>query len=147
MSDVSQGLSWVYTMLETPKKERQAWVKRIFSGLLKNAASFVDKRKTKSLAADAKKIEKELERLVELIKEDCDIVGLIPNLQYIRVDGDSELLKPWWVHPFSSPTIVAKHKVLPFMIIVGPSIQKDKATIYTVEGSEVVQNSITGITG
>jgi hypothetical protein len=148
MEDVKNALSWVYTMLETPKKERLAWVKRIFKGMLTNASSFVDKdTNEKNIKAQTKKIEKELEYLVRMVQEDCDIVGIAPNIQYIRVEGSSELLKPWWIHPFSSPTILAKHKTLPLMIIVGPSIQKDKATVYAVENNRLVQESIIGITG
>jgi hypothetical protein len=147
---VKHALSWVFTMLETPASERQEWVKHIVKSMRENAASFVDPYKNlsaKDRVEKVKEIAKNLEYLTNMLARDCDIVGLTPNINYIRVSGRPEFLKPWWIHPFSSPTIVAKHKTLPVMFLIGPSIQKDKATIYTVEDGSIVQNPIEGVTG
>lgn len=128
MSEVKQALQWVYTMLETPQPEREHWVKIITEGMRGNAASFV---KPEDSPAMLKRTQEELNALVKtVLGKEFEIIGLAPNISYLRVSGTEDFLKAWWVHPFSSPTLAVKHKRLPIIMIVGASILKDKSNVF-----------------
>lgn len=149
MSEVEQALSWVETMLVTPQKGRIEWVETLLSGIQSNAASLVF---PDHQGKDAKKAletaKKETRNLVKMLKSDeFEIMGFAPNVQYLRVRGAKPFLESWWIHPFSSPTLVAKHRFLPVIMLVGPSLQKDRSTIYEVDGGRIMSNPVEGYTG
>jgi hypothetical protein len=154
MAEVEQALGWVDTMLETPQKERVEWVNTILNGIRSNTASYVYPMNQSTLPhrenSIVKATTKELENLVDYIKSsDFEIMGFAPNINYIRVKGSPEYLNAWWVHPFSSPALVVKHKKLPVIMLVGASIQKDRSTIYEVEpeSKHILNNPVEGYTG
>lgn len=151
MSEVEQALSWVETMLATPQKQRVEWVNTILNGIKSNTASYVypnvKAQQEKSLL---KSTAKELAALVDYIKsDDFEIMGFAPNLGYLRVKGSADYLDAWWIHPFSSPALVVKHKKLPVIMLVGASIQKDRSTIYEIEAhsKHISNNPVEGYTG
>lgn len=149
MSEVVQSLAWVETMLGSSQSTRAAWVETILSGVVSNAAAHVfpevQGKGAKKALAESKK---SLQDLVKMISsDDFEIMGFAPNIQYIRVKGPKSYLESWWVHPFSSPTLVVKHRFLPAIMLVGPSLQKDRSSIYEVEGGQILMNPVEGYTG
>jgi hypothetical protein len=149
MGEVQQSLAWVDTMLMTPQSGRERWVETILRGVESNAAAHVfpecqGKGSAKALA-NAKK---QLRALVKMVRSDeFEVMGFAPNVQYLRVKGSKTFLESWWVHPFSSPTLVAKHRSLPVVMLIGPSLQKDRSSIYEVEGGQILMNPVEGYTG
>lgn len=146
MGEVAQALSWVDTMLVTPQHERELWVEQIADGLKGNAASFTYPN------VDPKAIKKTADDLAALVKtifsKDFEIIGFVPNINYIRVHGSKSFLNAWWVHPFSSPTLAVKHKKLPVIMLVGASILKDKSNIFELppDSDQIFSNQVIGIT-
>lgn len=149
MSDVPQALAWVETMLSTPQAGREQWVRTLLKGIESNAASLVfPEVQGKGSAKALKEAREELGNLVKMLRSDeVEIMGFAPNVQYLRVKGSHSFLESWWVHPFSSPTLVVKHKFFPLIMLVGPSLLKDKSAIYEVEGSQILANPVEGYTG
>lgn len=131
---VKECLSWVYTMLRTSGKERKKWKKMILDGIRQ---TFNPKAKPG-----------ETEDLVNLLESsDVEIVGFVPNIQYIRVDGSEDFLKAWWVHP-TQPTLIAKHKRLPLVFLAGPSLRFNETVIKEVNPkSGVKEEDLIGFTG
>lgn len=132
--DVKDSLSWVSTMLMSPAGERRKWVKMILKNLRK--------------AFNPKAKEGETEELVNLLESsDVEIIGFAPNIQYLRVDGSENFLKAWWVHP-NQPTLIAKHKRLPLILLAGPSLRFNETVIKEVNPEKGVQEeSLVGFTG
>lgn len=150
MAEVPQALKWVKTMLDTPQKEREGWVKMILSGIRSNPASYISPTDKGDLKEKISRASKELNNLVDYITStDFDIMGFAPNVSYIRVTGSKSYLDALWIHPFSSPTLVVKHKTLPVIMLVGASLQKDKSTIYEIppNSKEIFDNPVEGYTG
>jgi hypothetical protein len=150
VAEVEQALGWVETMLATPQKERITWVDTILKGIRSNSATYVYPQSKNQNPSACKSTAKELDNLVKYISsDDFEIMGFAPNIGYLRVRGSKEFLDAWWIHPFSSPTLVVKHKKLPVIMLVGPSIQKDRSTIYEIEahGKDILTNPVEGYTG
>lgn len=136
---VKECLSWFELMLKSPAKERKHWLKTVIAGV----------RATVMGGKRGKLDRKELSELADFLESrDCEIIGFAPNLQYIRIEGPNELLNNWWVHAFSSPTIVAKHKRLPIVFLVNPSLRLDESTVFELgSGGRPKQADIIGYTG
>lgn len=133
MGEVKEALAWVGTMLKTPQRERERWVDIILNGVVDNTPA---------------KAKNEAKNLVKMIRDGTfELMGFAPNVQYIRVRGPSSFLGSWWVHPFSSPTLVAKHRTLPIIILVGPSLRLNEATIREIEDGSLYENDVIGFTG
>lgn len=132
-SGVKDNLTWVSTMLMSPAKERKIWLKMVLKNL--------------RLAFNPKAKKGETDDLVNLLKSsDMEIIGFAPNIQYLRVDGSEDFLKAWWVHP-NQPTLIAKHKRLPFVILAGPSLRLDETVIKEVDSDGLKDESLVGFTG
>lgn len=149
MSEVPQALAWVETMLATPQSGREKWVHTLLKGIESNAASLVfPEAQGKGSAKLLRDAREQLKSLVAMLKSpEVEVMGFAPNVQYLRVKGSREFLESWWVHPFSSPTLVVKHKFFPLIMLVGPSLQKDKSNIYEVDGGQILANPVEGYTG
>lgn len=132
--EVKDGLSWVSTMLMSPAKERRTWVKIILKNLRK--------------AFNPKAKKGETEELVNLLESsDVEIIGIAPNIQYLRVDGSENFIKAWWVHP-NQPTLIAKHKRLPLVFLAGPSLRFNETVIKEINPEKgVEEQSLVGFTG
>jgi hypothetical protein len=133
-SDVKDSLSWVSTMLMSPAHERKKWVKMILKNLRK--------------AFNPKAKKGETEELVNLLESsDVEIIGFTPNIQYLRVDGSEDFLKAWWIHP-NQPTLIAKHKRLPLILLAGPSLRFNETVIKDINPEKgVEEQSLVGFTG
>lgn len=132
-SGVKDSLSWMMTMLMSPAKERKAMVKII----LKNIRSAFNPRARKG----------ETEDLVNLLESsDVEIIGLAPNIQYLRIDGSEDMLKAWWVHP-NQPTLIAKHKRLPVVFLAGPSLRFNETVIKELDSEGLKDDALLGFTG
>ncbi|NDC48775.1 MAG: hypothetical protein EBZ61_06815 [Micrococcales bacterium] len=134
MSGVRDSLSWVSTMLMTSGKDRKKWVKIILKNLL--------------TAFNPAARPGETEELVNLLDgPDVEIIGIAPNIQYLRVDGSENFLKAWWIHP-NQPTLIAKHKRLPLVFLAGPSLRFNETVIKEVNPEKGIQEeSLVGFTG
>jgi len=122
-------LPWVELILSIPAKERKKWVAQMLEGL-----------KTYREGASKPKGSKWLSDWVG--GKDFDLIGFAPNIQYVKVDGSLEELKALWVHPWGSPVLVYKHKHLPMITLVGPSIRLDETVM-----SEDDEEDVLGFTG
>ena len=131
---VKESLPWVHGMLKSPAKERKTWKRLILDGI------------RNTFNPKAKK--GETEDLVNLLESsDVEIVGFVPNIQYIRIDGSEDFLKAWWVHP-TQPTLIVKHKRLPLVFLAGPSLRFNESTIKEVDiESGVQKDDLIGFTG
>lgn len=124
-------LSWVKTMLATPAKERKEWVDEIIRG-------FHDYRGKSKMENKTQKY------LSDVLESDYELVGLVPGIEYIKVDGPQDELECVWQHPHMNPQLLLKHKTLPVFIIAGPSLRfNDSVLVETGARSEKVR----GITG
>lgn len=108
-------LTWAVTLLDGDENDRA----EVLNDVFKSIETF-KKGETSKEGKDA----------VRFIKEECKIVGFIPQVTYImpkeRGDGSLEC---FWEHPFSIPTILAKHKTLPFLIISNGNIDFDDSRL------------------
>lgn len=139
-------LTWAVTLLDAEEKERKEILNMVFDSI-------------ETFKAGQKSPEGK--NAVKFLKEECRIVGFIPQVTYImpkeRGDGSLEC---FWEHPFSIPTILAKHKTLPFLIISNGNIDfddsrlKKMASLHSIEVDqesdgeiEFEKDEIQGITG
>jgi len=114
--DVIFHLPWVELILSLPAKDRRKWVRQMLDGL-------------RSYRSSGKK-SKDSEWLSDWVGgKDFELIGFAPNIQYVKVDGTAEELKALWVHPWGSPVLVYKHKKLPMVTLVGPSIRLDESVM------------------
>lgn len=132
--EVKDGLSWVPTMLMAPAKKRKSLVKMILNNIRKAFNPLAHKGET--------------DEFVDFLEgSDVEIIGIAPNIQYLRIDGSDQFLKAWWVHP-NQPTLIAKHKRLPFVILAGPSLRYNESVIKEVNPEKGVEDeSLIGFTG
>lgn len=139
-------LTWAVTLLDAEESERKEILDLVFTSIETFKKG---------------EISKEGKDAVRFLKEECKIVGFIPQVTYImpkeRGDGSLEC---FWEHPFSIPTILAKHKTLPFLIISNGNIDfddsrlKKMASLHSIEVDEEIdgevefeKDGVQGITG
>lgn len=134
MAAVVQALSWVFLLVK---------------------ASVSQRKKARKLALDG--IEhfkkggpsKEGKDLVKDLKKNYHFVGFAPNVIYVKESGPKQDLKYQWVHPFSVPTLLYKHKKLPMLVMVNGNLDLNDSRLRKI-GKNVkldeLQN-ILGITG
>lgn len=131
---VKDHLSWVKTMLKAPVSRRREWIKTIIDGI----KSYRDKQAPK----------KDVLWLSDVIQDDAtwELIGVAVNQQYVRMDGDKELLDAIWVHPWGTPNLVYKHRKLPLIITVGPGIRWNDSILSEMPKNEY-DEAVRGITG
>jgi hypothetical protein len=107
---VVQMLSWVDAVLSSTSEYRRRLVKQALSDI-ETYKSVTDQPTPQGLA------------LADLLRnpKEFELVGIVPNLMYIRVEGDREDLEPVWIHPWALPMLVFKHKKTCSMVIAGAS--------------------------
>jgi len=130
-----EHLKWVRTMLATPVKRRKEWVKTIIDGI-------------RSYRSDDAATKKGAVFLSDMIEDESvwEIVGFAVNQQYVRVDGDKELLDCVFVHPWGTPNLLLKHKKLPIVITVGPGIRWNESVLQEVKENQY-NDDVVGFTG
>lgn len=108
-------LSWAITTLESSESDRAEIMENVFKSIetFKGGETSPEGRQA-----------------VKMLKEDCKIIGFVPQVTYImhRERGDGSL-DCFWEHPFSMPTILAKHKTLPILIISNGNIDFDDSRL------------------
>jgi len=131
---VKDHLSWVKTMLKAPVSRRHAWFNAIIDGI----RSYRDKTTHK----------KDALWLSDIIQDDAtwEVIGFAVNQQYVRMDGDKDLLDAIWVHPWGTPNLVLKHRKLPLIITVGPGIRWNESILGEMT-KNAYDESVRGITG
>lgn len=92
-----------------------------------------EKNRLKELIIDGirtyrKGSEKKSEWLSDYVESgrDFEILGFALNHSYINVDPGYGDTKPLWIHPWGTPSLLLKHKRLPYFMVTGPSIRLDE---------------------
>ena len=108
-------LSWAVTMLDAEESDRKEVVDLVY----------------KSIETFKKgETSKEGREAVKFLKEDCKLIGFIPQVAYIMPKARGEdSLNCFWEHPFSIPTLLLKHKKLPFLIISNGNLDFDDSRL------------------
>lgn len=132
-------------------------VKSLFhwcSELLKSTES--ERKKAKKIALDGilkynkgKETQKGKE-LVEFLEKDCEFVGFIPHVAYVKSESNTKSeLKAVWVHPFAQRTLLYKIKGSPCLIICNSSIELNDSALRKIDGNHTIEElfNIGGITG
>lgn len=94
------------------------------------------------------------ERLYQKLKDSDEYLcrGVVPSVEYAKLSGSKEELAARWVHPFSVPTLLFKHKSEPILILVNPGIRLDESFIQEMRHnqryhSDQIRFDVDGITG
>lgn len=122
-------------MIHTDEETRWGWVEIIMQGF-------------HSYRAKNGKTDKEQEYLSDALSDPkrFKLIGFVPNVQYVKVEGTKDQLKAVYVHPFGTPQLLYKHQDLPMLIIAGPGIRLDD-TILKETGDVDGDIPLIGITG
>lgn len=123
-------LRWVNTFLATPSEERKSWVEELIQG-------FRDQRKGKASPT--------MKYLSDVLSDgkEYDLVGVIPGIEYMKVEGPADELNCIWEHPHMNPQLLYKHKKLPVFIIAGPGLRWNESIL---NESGISDQPVRGIT-
>lgn len=139
-------LTWAITILDTTEDDRKEYIDLVLSSIL----NF----KKGEPSEDGKKA-------VSFLKNECKLIGFCPSTTYImhKPRGENSL-NVFWEHPFSIPTLLFKHKNLPFLILSNGNLDFDDSRLIKMnnigkieideelEGEISFENSdVQGITG
>jgi hypothetical protein len=108
-------LSWAVTMLDAEQGERKEFADMVFNSI-----------------ANFKKGEpsEEGRKAVNFLKNECEMIGFCPSTTYIMHKSRGEgSLNVFWEHPFSIPTLLFKHKKLPFLILSNGNLDFDDSRL------------------
>lgn len=76
--------------------------------------------------------------------KDYELVGFIPKIEYIKVEGPKDELGVIWEHPHMSPNLLYKHKHLPVFIVAGPGLRFNDSVL---NETGIDTRGVRGITG
>ena len=108
-------LSWAVTMLDAEESERVEFVDLILDSI---------KNFKKGEPSE------EGNQAVSFLKNDCKLIGFCPSTTYIMATPRGEgSLDTFWEHPFSIPTVLYKHKKLPFLILSNGNLDFDDSRL------------------
>lgn len=108
-------LSWAMTMLNADVGEREDFVGFVLDSI-KNF-------KKGEVSPEGKEA-------VAFLKNDCHLIGFCPSTTYIMHKERGEgSLNVFWEHPFSIPTLLYKHKKLPFLILSNGNLDFDDSRL------------------
>ncbi len=112
MSKIKEMLSWVYSIVKFPLKDREE---------LYNLSMESIKYDTKT--ADLYKMLKD--------KKQYEFVGITPNISYVSMDKSytKKELECLWVHPFSRPTLLFYNKRYHYYMLINANLRKDKSVL------------------
>ena len=128
------ALTWAYTLTKAKIPDRKQVRKLVIDGLKKFKKGKVSEEGTK---------------FVKNLQKDFEFVGFAPNIFYIKESGPKKHTEVQWVHPFSVPTLLYKHKKLPYLILTNPNLDFNDSRLRQIDQNvslEELQN-ILGITG
>lgn len=133
---VKDHLSWVTTLIRSPLIRRKQWVDAVLRALRSYRPH------------DKNTYAKEVKYLSDVIQDTntWELVGFSVNASYVRADGPEEMLPYVYIHPWGTPALVYKHKVLPVVITVGPGIRWNESILHEMTENEYKEN-VVGFTG
>ena len=81
---------------------------------------------------------KEGEEIQSLLKSNkVELIGFVPQVQYIRVDSkDPDDLEPIWEHKFSTATLLYQLKDTPIMLLVNPNVAYNYSILSDIPENE-----------
>jgi hypothetical protein len=127
--------NWAVALLKSSEKDRKKAKNIALEGILKyNKGS----------------VSKEGQEIVDFLKNDCELVGFIPHIAYIKESArNKQELEAVWVHPFAQRTLLYKVKDEPLLVIANSSIELDDSALRKIDGNHTIEElmSIAGITG
>lgn len=122
-------LRWVETLIKSPESRRKEWVQEILDAIK-------GERKDKKDSTQ--------KYLSEVLEKDYYLIGVVPGIEYIKMEGPKEDLECVWEHPHMNPQLLYKHKSLPVFIITGPGLRHDDSVLNEVG---MRSDGVRGITG
>lgn len=128
-------LGWAQTLLKSSQKDRKKAKSIALSGIEKYNRG---------------KITKEGKELVEFLENECEFVGFVPHVAYIKESSHVKSeLDSVWVHPFAQRTLLYKIKGSPCLIMVNSSIELNDSALRKISGNSGIDEllNIAGITG
>ena len=149
-------LRWVSTMLKAPEWRRKEWVKELINGFREyripkdnNPAEFKDYSKKQYDDFDNEdysKDDKTKKYLSDILEEEKEVylIGFVPKIEYIKVEGRDDELGVIWEHPHMNPALIYKHRTLPYFIIAGPGLRHDDSVLNEIG---MRSQKVRGITG
>lgn len=81
-----------------------------------------------------------------LNSSEYQLIGICPNIMYIKASGNEDELKAIWVHPFGTPVLLYKHKKTCALVIAGPGIRFNDSVVREIDVNRY-REEILGITG
>ena len=69
----------------------------------------------------------ECDEMVKTLRRDYKLIGISPNLMYLKVDGSREDLNATYIHPWGMTTLIFKHKKLPILLHVNAAMEWDES--------------------
>lgn len=124
-------LRWVHTMLKASVERRKQWVDEILNGIR-------DYRK-KGAKAD-----KTIRYLSDVLEKEYLLVGFVPKIEYIKVEGPPDELGVIWEHAHMNPNLLYKHPKLPVFVIAGPGLRFNDSVLNEVG---IDTRPVRGVTG
>lgn len=128
-------LSWVDVFIQATVKRRREWVNSILDGI-------------RSFNSKSGKPTPEGETFADTLmnRSEFELIGVCPNIMYIKADGAKEDLNAIYVHPFGSPTLLYKHKKTCALVIAGPGIRFNDSVVREISFNQY-NEQVLGITG
>ena len=132
---VRQALSWVKELMESRASRRHEWVKTILRGIERYNS------KTGETTRDGMEFAANLQD-----RSQFELIGICPNIMYIKAEGQPEDLKAIWVHAWGTPVLLYKHKKTCALVIAGPGIRLNDSVVREISYNQY-KEKILGITG
>jgi hypothetical protein len=132
---VKQALSWVKEFMNSKALRRREWVRTILNGI----KSF--NSKSGEPTSDGIEFAKNLSD-----RSQFDLIGICPNVMYIKAEGPESDLKSIWVHAWGTPVLLYKHKKTCALVIAGPGIRLNDSVVREISYNKY-KEEILGITG
>jgi hypothetical protein len=147
-----KDMKWVRTLIFTTPSYRKQVVKQVLEGIKKYKTKYQKKRDKKGESLDyswdkgaPNKEAVEFGQLLENNK-DFKLIGITPQIMYIKTTGNKKQLECIFRHQFGSPVLLYKYKDLPILILAGGAIRLDNSVVAEI-GENHYANVSEGITG
>jgi len=127
-------LNWASELLNTSKKTRI----KIASQVLHDIARF--NSKTGQATPKGIELAKSL-----LDKSKYELIGFIPFLCYMKVDGTQDEINPLYFHPFGHFTLLLYKKDTCQFVIAAPGLRLNKSYLDDVPDNGVVIGNVEGV--
>lgn len=118
--------SWMTTFLNASSRARRRMVESVLDGIqyfnakwkkVSESEKGIPQYELKSMDKAIKQFYKDLKK-----EKNVKLVGVSPEITYMKVDGNKTQLEALWEHKFGSPALLYAHDELPMLILAGPSI-------------------------